>query len=106
MPAKRPCGAREMAEDYKSPPMAMMPPTIVVAAASAPTVMVAATAVMAPPMTTAVTVATLYENNRTVSVGKRIRVRARHCGRGSRRSKAAECSKSKKRQFEFHGFLL
>jgi len=27
-----------MAEDYKSPPMAMMPPTIVVAAASAPTV--------------------------------------------------------------------
>ena len=84
--------------------MAMMPPTIVVAAASAPTVMMATTAAMAPPMTTAVTVPTLYENNRTVTVGKRIRVRTRHCGRGSRRSKANECSKSNKCKFEFHGF--
>jgi hypothetical protein len=82
--------------------MVMVPPTIVVAAASAPAVMMAATAVMAPPMT----MAAPYENNRTVSVGERIRVRTRHCGRGSRRSKAAECSKSKKCQFEFHGFLL
>jgi hypothetical protein len=30
----------------------------------------------------------------------------RHCGRGSCRSKAAECSKSNNRKFEFHGFLL
>jgi hypothetical protein len=86
--------------------MVMVPPTIVVTAASAPAVMMAATAVMAPPMTTAMAMAAPYENNRTVSVGERIRVRTRHCGRGSRRSKAAECSKSKKCQFEFHGFLL
>jgi hypothetical protein len=92
-----------MAEDYKSPPMAMMPPTIVVAAASAPTVMMPTTA--APHMAVTMTVAALDLDDSSIGAAESIRCCGGHCGRCSSRSKATECSKSNKCKFEFHGFL-
>ena len=82
--------------------MAMMSPTIVVAAASAPTVMMAPTA--APHM--AVTMTALDLDDSSIGAAESIRCCGGHCGRGSCRSKATECSKSNKCEFEFHGFLL
>ena len=93
-----------MAGDYKLPPMAMMPPAIVVAAATAPAVMMATTAVMSPPMTTAMTVAALDLDDSSIGAAESIRCCGGHRGRCSSRSKAAECSKSNKCEFEFHGF--
>ena len=92
-----------MAGDYKSPPTAMMPPTIVVAAASAPTVMMTTTA--APHMAMTMSVAALDFDDSSIGAAKSIRRCGGHCGRGSGRSKATECSKSNKGKFEFHKFL-
>jgi hypothetical protein len=44
-------------------PMTMMPPTIVITATSTPSVMMTATTAMAPPVTTAMTMAALHEND-------------------------------------------